>query len=115
MKQLVINKEDLRHNISRVKTFANGVNIIGIVKGNGYGLGLLEYSKFLIDNGLEYSAVATTEEAIELSKASVTKNILLLSVINNKEELEKVIKNEITITVGSLENAKQVGNENKTK
>lgn len=108
MKQLVINKEDLRHNISKVKTFANGVNIIGIVKGNGYGLGLLEYSKFLVDNGIEYLAVATIEEALELSKSDITKNILVLSVINNNEELEQIIKNGIAITVGSIENAKQI-------
>lgn len=108
MKQLVINKEDLKHNITKVKTFAKGANIIGIVKGNGYGLGLLEYSKFLVDNGIEYLAVATIEEALELSQENITKNILLLSVLNDNKELEQVIKSKITVTVGSLENAKLV-------
>lgn len=59
MKALTINKSDLRHNINMVKSQINRkiddgkkYTIIGIVKGNGYGLGLIEYAKFLIDNGI---------------------------------------------------------------
>lgn len=108
MKQLVINKEDLKHNINKVKNFAKESRIIGIVKGNGYGLGLLEYSKFLVDNGIEYLAVATLEEALNLSHEDICKNILLLSVLNEKEELENAIKEGIIVTVGSKENAEAV-------
>ncbi len=45
MKALLINKEDLRHNINKIKEIAyssskneNTYKIIGVVKGNGYGL-----------------------------------------------------------------------------
>ncbi len=45
MKALLINKEDLRHNINVIKRLAksnsskeNPYTIIGVVKGNGYGL-----------------------------------------------------------------------------
>ena len=52
MKSLIISKEDLKHNINIIKSIAekSNCNIIGIVKGNGYGLGLIEYSKFLLQN-----------------------------------------------------------------
>lgn len=108
MKQLVINKEDLKHNINRIKSFAKDAKIIAIVKANGYGLDLIKYSKFLVDNGIESIAVATLEEALKLSKSNICKNILLLSVLNNKEELEKAVKSGITITVGSVENVKAI-------
>jgi len=114
LKQLVISKEDLRHNINKVKAYAketsneDAYTIIGIVKGNGYGLDLIKYAEFLVNNGIEYLAVATLEEALSLIKHSISKKILLLSVLNNKVELETAIKNDIIITVDSEENAKAV-------
>jgi alanine racemase len=39
MKALLINKEDLRHNINVLKNLVNeNYRIIAVVKGNGYGL-----------------------------------------------------------------------------
>ena len=51
MKQLIVNKEELRHNINKIKTYVkeisrdNDYTIIAVVKGNGYGLGLKEYPR----------------------------------------------------------------------
>jgi len=112
LKQLVINKEDLKHNINKVKTYIKENNknctIIGIVKGNGYGLDIIEYSNFLVNNGIEYLAVATIEEAIELSEKNICENILLLSVINDIKELEEAVKRNIILTVGSKANAEAI-------
>ena len=50
MKSLVVNRQDLKHNIKVIKEIAekNGrsdnhkpLQIIAVVKGNGYGLGLV--------------------------------------------------------------------------
>ena len=83
MKQLVVNKEDLMHNINKIKAYTKQTSgedytIIGIVKGNGYGLGLKQYAKFLVDNGISYLAVATLEEAITLASEKISNNILLM-------------------------------------
>ncbi len=114
MKQLVVNKEDLKHNIKRLKDYTKKISnddnytIIAVVKGNGYGLGLNEYSEILVENGIKYLAVATFEEAIELRKKQKDVNILMMSPLYNKQEQEEIVKNNITIAMDSKENAEAV-------
>lgn len=117
MKSLVINKNDLRHNIKVIKNLANldipddngkKYKLIGVVKGNGYGLGLIEYTKFLIDNGVDTLAVATTEEAIELRKSGIKEDILMLSSTSIEEDLKTLIKNDIILTIGSKDSTNKV-------
>ena len=124
---LVIEKEDLRHNIEKIKEFANksgednkdnSVKIIAVVKGNAYGLGLVEYTKFLIDNGISFFAVSTIEEAIQLRKAGIKEDILMLSSTAIKEDVEILVQNNIIITIGSKEDvevADQIGKERNKK
>lgn len=114
MKKLEINKNNLKNNIDIIKAKLNKKSkIIAVVKANGMGLGLIEYSKFLIENGIDFLAVANFDEAIALRKADINCKILMLSPIIDKKELQLLLENDITLSIGSLEEynlLKQISN-----
>ena len=107
MKVLEINRKDLIHNIKAIKKEMK-CKIIAVVKGNGYGLGLVEYTKFLRDNGIDFFAVANIEEALELRRAGIKEKILMLSSTCIEKEIRELIENNITLTVGSKEAMEKV-------
>lgn len=119
MKALVIEREKIKHNIEAIKKYAEQtgdndfgekIKIIAVVKSNGYGLDIVEYTKFLIDNGIDFFAVSTIEEALKLRKAGIKQKILMLSSTAIKDDVKKLIDNDIMITIGSIQSAR-VANE----
>ena len=102
MKKIVIKKEDLKQNICKIKENTNS-KIIAVIKSNGYGLGLIPYSEILIENEIKTLAVATVEEAVSLRNSNKEIEILMLSPTAVYEDVEELINNNITITIGSKE------------
>ena len=112
MKALVVETQNLKHNLKIVREIIeknkNEPQIIAVIKGNGYGLGLVEYAQFLADNGVTFFAVATVEEAIKLRKNGIKQDILMMSSTAVKNDIEILIENKIILTVGSKEAGKAV-------
>lgn len=107
MKALVVERKKLKHNLEIIREIISKdekqPKIIAVIKGNGYGLGLVEYAQFLVDNGVNFFAVATVEEAIKLRENGITQDILMMSSTAVKKDIEILIKNKIILTVGSKE------------
>jgi len=101
---LQTNLKNIRHQLS-VKT-----QVMGIVKANAYGHGLVEISKSLVDFGVEYLGVGFLEEGIELRTNGITSPILVLGgVLGN--QVEKFLAFDFEITVSSLELAQRINDE----
>ncbi len=110
MNELIINTKDLLHNISEIKKHINKDNytLIAVVKGNAYGLGILEFTRFLIGQGFHFFAVATYDEALLLRQNGINETILLMTPYYDYEILKELIKNNITLTVESEKNCKLI-------
>lgn len=109
MKRLEVNKEDLKYNINKIKEKLNEkANIIAVVKANGMGLGLVQYTKFLINEGINFFGVSNKDEAIILRENGIESDILMLSEVCDTDELTELIKNDIILTIGNLEEKEKI-------
>ena len=124
MEKLIVSKKDLYHNIEIVKNYisehAQGKmpRIIGVVKANGYGMGLLELSNEYIQKGIDMLAVSKYEEGIELRQNNIYCDILFLSSTAIPSEAKQVIENDIIPTIGSIESLRvynEIGKERQEK
>ncbi len=98
-----INLDNIEFNLNNIKKLLKeDTKVCCVLKANAYGHGALPLAKFLEDK-VDYLAVARLEEALELKEINL--DILVLGYIPY-ESLEIAIKNDITMTVYSLEMAR---------
>ena len=84
-----------------------GVRIMGIVKANAYGHGIIEISKALVRFGIDYLGVGFAEEGIALRKAGITRPILVLGGVLGRQ-ISDFLQHKLDITVSSVEIARQI-------
>ncbi len=65
-------------NLKVIKKLSNNRPVIAVVKADAYGHGAIDVSRRLVNDGVEYLAVAFTEEARELRNAGINSPILVL-------------------------------------
>ena len=96
----IVCREDLEHNIRILKEKAKGKLIWGVVKGNGYGLGIGPLVQILNDCGIDHFAVTSLAEAQAVRDAGMTHHpILMLRGSTDPEEVEGLLKLGVTLSL----------------
>lgn len=101
---LEISTAALERNAKAVTEYVQ-VPVIGVVKFDGYGVTLPVAARAWQQAGVTMFAVSESWEALALREAGFTERILLLSPVADGEILEKLLANNIILTVSDLKNA----------
>jgi alanine racemase len=112
MNEYVIKTEDLRHNIALIKEKA-GNEVIGVLKADGYGLGMQYLAETLKSEGINSFAVAEVTDIAPLRENVLDESdeLLVMRSTSIPEEAEILAKSDCVATVGSVESAKLLNSE----
>lgn len=102
----VVQKENIISNLNKMRAHCPTAEVVGVIKGNGYGLGLIPMAKLLCENGVQTLAVSRLDEAVSLRENGINTAILLLSPPFDSESAKTCADLDITATVDSLATAK---------
>lgn len=106
MNAYIVEREDLIHNINCLKERAGSVPIWGVLKGNGYGIGLLPLAKILWEQGITHFCVTEIREAQLLRESGFEDaEILMLRSLSDAVEINQLLDLRVILTVGSTETA----------
>ena len=106
MKAYIVEREDLIHNINSLKDRAGRVPIWAVLKGNGYGIGLVPLAKILWEQGITHFCVTEIREAQLLRENGFDDaQILMLRSIADANEINLLLDLRVILTVGSHDTA----------
>ena len=107
--KLFINLDSLAFNLEQIKSrTGKDTKIMGIVKSDAYGHGLVPVSKTLEKNGVYCLGVSFIEEALELRNEGIKTPIIILCGIETDEEAEAAVVNNLTPVVFDLASAEKL-------
>ena len=101
---LNIDLSKIKINLDEIKKI-NNKKIIAVIKSNAYGLGIVEIAKFLESQNINYFAVATLNEGIELRKNNIKSHILVLEKNNSYKDY---LKYNLIYSLYDLESLKEI-------
>ncbi|MBQ3890127.1 MAG: alanine racemase, partial [Lachnospiraceae bacterium] len=94
-----IDLDALIYNYKKIREkIGSNVKFLGVVKADAYGHGSVEVAKTLEENGADYLAVSSIDEAMELRVNRIKLPILILG-HTPKEQVERLIDFDITQAV----------------
>lgn len=97
--KIEVNLNAIAHNLQTIKKQVDPeCKIIGVVKANAYGHGLIETARAIWTAGADILAVVTLDEAVALRVAKIKAPIIVLSFVE-PVEFRRVIDFDITLTI----------------
>ena len=101
-----ININNFIYNINKLQEISNK-KLMAVIKANAYGCGDIEIARILEDNGIDYLAVSSLDEAMNLRNNNISSDCIVLGYVN-QEYADICIKNNITITIISYDYMKEL-------
>ena len=109
MKEYLVDRAALGRNIDLLRQRAGQARVIGVIKGNGYGLGLIPMAEVLLAHGVDFFAVTELSEVTALRENGfVREEILMMEATCQPCEIAALIENGAILSVGSLEAAQRI-------
>jgi alanine racemase len=103
MRKLTIDLNNVAHNLSSMrKHIAPTVKVMGVVKADAYGHGMLQVARKIEAEGVDYIGVADLHEAQTLRSAGITSRILAW-LHDPEDDFVSAIKHDIDVAVSSQE------------
>ena len=104
--RILVDLDAITHNLGAIRKRV-GVPVMGIVKAEAYGHGLVPVARHLQAQGVDQLGVAFLEEGIALREAGITLPILVLGGIFGPQAAD-LIAHDLEVTVSSLDKLRQV-------
>lgn len=102
--RLLVNLDAIAANVKKIRGIVGeDVAIMSVVKSFGYGNDSIRTSRVALENGANYLAVAFPDEGTTLRENRIDAPILVFNVL--PEEVDKIIKHDLSCVVASLETA----------
>lgn len=100
--RLEISLPAIRKNFQAIRKKVGDSKVMGVVKANAYGHGILPIAKCLQNEGIDYLGVAILEEGVALRKFGITCPILVFGSLST-DQIPYFIQNDLTLTAPSVE------------
>ncbi|UCE19300.1 MAG: alanine racemase [Gemmatimonadota bacterium] len=97
----------IAQNLTALRQKVGPRKIMGTVKANAYGHGLVEVAKFLENEKIDMLGVSILDEAEDLRRAGITTPILIMGTIL-PEEADRALELDVTPTLNSFNVAKSL-------
>lgn len=104
--RVVVDLDALSHNLAAIRARV-GVPVMGVVKANAYGHGLVPVARHLQACGIDQLGVAFVEEGVALRQAGITVPILVLGGLFGRQ-VAQYLAHDLEVTVSSLDKLRQV-------
>ena len=102
-KSIFINKDNLSYNYNLIQRHVSKSRVISVIKGDGYGHGLLECCKILKKSNCNDFYVARLDDALRLRENHKNINIYLLSGMIKKNDVKEIESKKIIPIINSPE------------